>query len=87
MTDNSVVWVPFEMTPCHEHGWACGGDANPRHDLPVFRDQNAILPWMTSTENNHVHFRDGEPVRLVWMEHTQDEATVLGFPPPKEGMH
>lgn len=45
------------------------------------------MPWMTAPENYHYHLRDRQPVMLQWMEHTQDEAVMLGFAPTKEELH
>jgi hypothetical protein len=84
---SKTIWLPFEVHPCTEHGMACGGVPKPRHDLPVFNDLEQIMPWMTAPENYHYHLRDRQPVMLQWMEHTQDEAVMLGFAPTKEELH
>lgn len=65
------VWIPFEQKP--------DGTFVPRHDLPVFVDDNAVTAWMTAPENNGIHFRDGRTVLLSWSTHTFDEAKELGF--------
>lgn len=53
-----LVLVPFEYTG--------GTDWAKRDDLPRFREiEEALLYMQTHPE---IHFRDGQPVRLIWVE-------------------
>ena len=84
---SSPVYAPFEVVPCDEHGWACGGRVEPRYDLPVFSTVDAARTWMSQPANQHVHRRGNELVRLQWVEHTLEEAVALGFKPPPDVVH
>jgi hypothetical protein len=85
--NNEMVWLPFEVVACDEHGFKCGGDHKARHDLPSFSKSEQAMSWMVQPANNHIHSRDGNPVRLQWVEHTLEEAVEKGFTLPKGDMH
>lgn len=83
----NIVFIPFEIKPCSEHGYECGGEPEPRFDLPVFTATADAANWMTQIANQHIHRRNGAHVVLNWIEHTREEALALGFKLSSEVLH
>lgn len=87
MTNKKIVFVPFEIKDCPEHGEECGGLIEPRFDLPVFRNEKEILAWIINPDNAPKQYGPNGIVQMQWQRVTEEEAVSLGFKLPQEILH